>query len=235
MGMSLVKNQVAKSSSEELKQKLIDCITREKENFMSLAKQFYSKNSHTAEEYIELTRAIIAAVDQVLEVGDWKESLFLRNVLKPLQQLREEADALQAEATDEDRFVQVVPRRHLKEDEVFVYISVFQSEGDHLEKWGLQLASLKSHLLGRPIYESEEDIQKIIRQKLDQHSEGYVVVAVKSSDIQESSHQMKRVDRYGNPLITLKETAVKVENIFEFVCQGSRYFYQNGRLIPQKI
>ena len=102
-----------------------------------------------------------------------------------------------------------------------------------MRKWELQLNSLRSYLLGRPVYEKEENVIKVIRQKLVQTSEAYVVMAIKKQDIQQFSYQAERIDRFGNSLLTLKDTAVKSKNIFEFVHQNQRYFFINGKLIPQ--
>jgi len=219
-------------SGDDLKQQLIDCVKQEKADFMTIAKAFYQKSQQTREDYLALTDAIIGAVDHVLNQNDWEESLFLRNAIKPLKEIREEAIALKKEATITVADQQIALRA-LEEDEMLVSISVFQSEGDNLRKWELQLSSLRSHLLGRPVYKKEEDVKKVIRQKLMQISEAFVTVAVKKSDTQDFAFQAERVDRFGNPLLTLKDTAVKSENIFEFVHQGKRYFFRGGKLIPQ--
>lgn len=219
------------SNNDALKQQLIDCLKQEKADFMEIARNFYKQGERTTQQYLELTDAIISAVDHVLNAQDWEDSLFLRNTLKPLKEIREQAIALKKEATMTVAEKQIALRT-LEEDEMLVYISIFQSEGHNLRKWELQLSSLRSHLLGRPVYEKEEDVVKVIRQKLVKISEAFVVVAVKKADIQSFAYQAERVDRFGNPLLTLKDTAVKSENIFEFVHQDQRYFFINHKLVP---
>lgn len=230
MTVGLAKNITA--SGEALKQQLIDCLKQEKTDFIAIAKNFYQESHRTREHYLELTDAIIGAVDHVLNASDWEDSLFLRNALKPLKEIREQAMALKKDATLTAADQQVVLRA-LSDDEMLVYISIFQSEGHNLRKWELQLGSLRSHLLGRPVYEKEENVAKVIRQKLMQVSEAFVVVAVNKKDIQSFAYQAERVDRFGNPLLTLKDSSVKTENIFEFVHQNQRYFFLNGKLVPQ--
>jgi intracellular multiplication protein IcmQ len=218
--------------SDLLKQQLIDCVQEEKADFMEIANAFYQQGYRTRKDYIVLTKAIVEAVDHVLVTQDWNESLFLRNALKPLKAIRQQASDLLKEAT-ETAAQQPVTLRDLEKDEILVYISIFQSQGHSLRKWELQLSSLRSHLLGRPVYEKEVDVVKVIRQKLIQTSEAYIVVAVKQADIQDFAHQAKRVDRYDNALMTLQASAVQVENIFEFVHQDKRYFFSQGKLIEQ--
>lgn len=220
-------------NNDALKQHLLDSVKQQKANFMTIAKEFYQKGHRSREEYIQLTDAIIQAVDNVLNENSWDDSLFLRNTLKPLKEIREEAIRLKQEATmtvEEHK----MSLRGLTEDEMFAYISIFQSDGQNLRKWELQLNSIRSHLLGRPVYENEDDVQKVMRQKVIQTSEAYIVVAIKKEDVQNFAYQASRVDRLGNPLLTLKESAVKPENIFEFIHQGKRFFFKNGKLIPQE-
>lgn len=222
------------TSSDLLKQQLIDCVKQQKSDFMTIAKTFYQQSRRTPEDYIAFTDAIIGAVDAIVNEQDWDQSLFLRNALKPLKQLREEAIQLKNEATMNVGDQQIA-LRPLEDDEMLVYISIFQSAGDNLRKWELQLSSIRSHLLGRPVYEQEENVEKVLRQKLVKTSEAYITVVVKKADIQSFAYQAERVDRLGNPLLTLKNSAVKPENIFEFVHQGKRYFFRNGKLIPQVV
>lgn len=222
----------ASHQSEALKQHLIDCLKQEKIDFTEIAKAFYQQGQRAETDCLALTDQIIAAVDHILEAENWDESLFLRNALKPLKEIREQAIALKKEATMTVADQQTV-LRDLEDDEMLVYISVFQSEGHNLRRWELQLNSLRSYLLGRPVYEKESDVVKVLRQKLVQTSEAFVVVAIRKSDVQTFAHQAERVDRYGNVLLTLKDTAVKPENIFEFVHQGKRYFFKEGKLIPR--
>jgi len=230
MRLGFSSNARANVKSDALKQQLVECVKNENADFTEIAKEFYQKGQRTSEDYLAFNAAIIEAIDHVLEAGDWGDSLFLRNTVKPLKKIRDEALKLQqevGEASGEKK----ITLRDLNDDEMLIYISIFQSEGHNIRKWELQLSSLQSHLLGRPVYENEADAQKVIRQKLVQISEAYVVVAIKKSDIQDFAYQAKRVDRHGNALLTLKENAVKPENIFKFLHQGKEYCFVNGKLV----
>src|SRR5262245_23959655 len=105
---------------------------------MEVARSFYQQGHRTRAHYLELTDAIISAVDHVLNANDWEDSLFLRNALKPLKEIREQAMALKQEAI-QTAADQQITLRALDEDEMLVYISIFQSEGHNLRKWELQL------------------------------------------------------------------------------------------------
>lgn len=233
MAMKLVKKTAA-DGLDPLKQQFIDCVRQEKNGFSEIVKPFYKKNYRDKEDYLNLSQAIIDAVNHVMAAGNWEESLFLRNTLKPLKEIRAQAVTLRQQAMATAGSEEKYKLRPLSEEEMLVYISIFQSVGDDLAGWALQIASLRSHLLGRPVYTNEVDVRKVLRQKLLTDSEAYVVVAIKRTDIEDSIHQFDRVDRYGNSLLTLKETAVKTTNIFEFVHHNKRYFYKSGKLILQE-
>ncbi len=232
MRLGFTANARVNVKSDALKHQLLECIASEKADFSEVANLFYQKGQRTREDYLAFTKEIVRAIDKVLKAGDWDDSLFLRNTVKPLKKIRDEAVALQKHAKMVAGETEIT-LRDLEEDETLVYISVFQSEGHNIKKWELQLSSLQSHLLGRPVYEQEEDVQKVIRQKLIQTSEAYVIVAIKKEGIQDFAYQAARVDRHGNTLLTLKEKAVKPENIFKFAHQGKRYYFVKNKLVLQ--
>jgi len=97
------------------------------------------------------------------------------------------------------------------------------------------LRSIKSYLLGRPVYQNEIDVQKVIRAKLAKTSEAYIVVAIDKTSIRNEPHLPPRMDRYKNTLLTLKEGSVTADNIIEFVHMGKRYCFKNGRLVQQQV
>ncbi len=218
------------TNNSDLKQQLINYLKQETVDFKEIAERFYQQEYHSEEDYLALTDAIINATDRVLNADHWEDSLFLRNALKPIKQLREQALLVKKEATVtlSDPSVTLRP---LADNEQLVYISLFQSEGHDLRKWAIQLSTLSHHVLSRPVYEKEEDVVAVIRKKLIQVSEAFVIVAVKKQEVQPIALHSERVDRLGNVLLTLKDTAVKTENIFEFVHQQQRYFFVNGQLV----
>src|SRR5437879_3664634 len=88
-----------------------------------------------------LGERVNTTVDHVVEGGDWNSSLFLRNTIKPLMAIKAEAlaelDQLQIKAGEKSVNIQAAA-----ENEVEVYISLFQSDGYNISKWAMQLRSL---------------------------------------------------------------------------------------------
>ena len=119
------------------------------------------------------------------------------------------------------------------ENEIEVYISLFQSDGYNINKWSMQLRSLDRYVVGRPVYQHEADAQKRVRlREAATANEAYVVVAIKKSDIQPANAFATTLkDQFDLPLLSLKETAVRNGRINAFVHQGKRYGFVDGQLV----
>mgnify|MGYP005996674691 CR=1 FL=1 len=186
----------------------------------------------TMDDVIRLNQDIIDSLTKVLNAGDWDASLFLRNASKDLIELKAEAEALQAElgktAADD---AGVDEARPSKPGFIEVYISIYQAEGSDIQAWQQRLRALPEYSLSRPIYGDETHVEEWIRGKLDPRKEAYAVVLVPEDALTKAYAGKLEKDRFGHPLLTLKDGAIKQENIIEMVHAGSHYRYQNSKLI----
>lgn len=219
--------------SRALKQKLLDCIDQEAKQFSDVTREFFDKEQLSSEDKTGLLKAIIAAVDHVLAADDWDSSLFLRNLIKPIVAIKEEAQAeldKTAIKNSEKKIVVIPAAAH----EVEVYISLFQSDGYNMSKWAMQLRALSRYVVGRPVYQYEADVKKWMRLRANLPTEAYVTVIVQQSDIQSDPLRAALRDRYDHPLLQLKETALQQHGrIVAFVHQGTHYHFADGQLIKQ--
>lgn len=216
--------------SQDLKKKLLECLDRESRQFSEIARSYFNKEQLSVEDKTGLLRAVIETVNHVMSAGDWDSSLFLRNTLKPLMQIKGEAELelnkLTAKAEEN-----VVAMQGVGVDEMEVYISLFQSDGYNIGKWAMQLRSLERYIVGRPVYKTEEDMGKRLKLRAAAAAnEAYVAVIVKKTDVNpEGPSPLK--DQFGHPLVTLKEVALKNGRILAFVHQDVRYRYIDGQLV----
>ena len=217
--------------TETLKNHLIECVNSEKETFVKLADEFYQQTRRTDADYKALCAAIIAASDQLLKADDWDSSLFLRNTLNPIKKIHDYALELQAELAGSNPATHIASLP-LNNDQIKLYVSLYQANGHDLKAWALQLASITNHMIGRPIHESEENAISAIRHKLSQVSEAYAMVFVDKSKIIGEDQMRPRKDRFGNTLINLLPNALTSENVREFVHLQKRYYFKNLQLIP---
>lgn len=180
--------------------------------------------------YIAANEKLIQILDELLSVGDWQASLFLKTAAKQFMELRLQAQQLLAEV-QRVTSIQHQERAHAFEDARVVYISVYQAEGHDLHKWHQTLKSLTDYSLSRPVYQEEEHIRAMIRAKEQVQREGYVQVLVQQQDIVALPSDKKSYDRFGNELLTLKAGVVKPEHIVEFVHGEQRYQFQQDALV----
>lgn len=213
----------------ELKEQLLETVKSQKVNFVKVATEFYAKPKRSDQHYIEFCQTIIATIDEVLQAGDWNDSFFLKNTVKPLRELREKA-ILVLSQIDTTALPDEIQERTLSEDSLLAYVSMFLSDGLNMAKWEMQLRSLERYLIGRPVYQNEADVKTMIRGKVNPDCEAYAIVAVSKKDVQDFLHQAQRKDRNEKPLMSLKQGAIKSDNIIEFVHRGKHYYFVNNRL-----
>ncbi|HLD16991.1 MAG TPA: Dot/Icm secretion system protein IcmQ [Coxiellaceae bacterium] len=212
------------------KETLLTVLQREEEVLDQLSHEFYNSPRKDNELSQKVSTGILTIINRILEAGDWDTSLFLRNTIKPIRKLKEEILAATA-ATGSDQAAKN-PLEQLRESQQAVYISLYLAGGHDLKSWERLLKNLPRYVQGRPVYEKEESVQRLIRSKADPSADSYVVVAIRKQDIlAPSSYTGTVVDRLDQPLLTLKEGAIQAEGIVEFVHLGQRYRFDRGRLI----
>jgi intracellular multiplication protein IcmQ len=172
----------------------------------------------------------LAAIDRILQTGDWESSLFLRNTIRPVNNLRDKVVHLQTILLNEHA-KQTIVAPEILAGRVPVYISLFQTEGLNLSRWAMQVRALANYVQGRPIYRVEEAVMQMIRSKLDGTNDAYVVVAIPKETIMIES--TARLDRNGCELLNLSDHAVRDSQFIEFVHQQKRYCWIDYHLVLQ--
>jgi len=179
----------------------------------------------------EVKDQLVTAIDQAIEKGEWTGSLFLKNILKQLEELRgyviqELSEDTSAKTISQKR--QEAPQE--REGYERVYISLYQSESNRLDRWVATIKMLTGYGISRPVYRSEEEVQHMIREKQSK-SDAYVTAWVKQADILPSYSGTPLKDRWGYELVALKEGSVKPENIIMFVHDGKQYYLTDQGLM----
>lgn len=228
--MDSISQLVSGSKDQDLKRKLLECLDKEARQFSEVARSYFERNHLSKEDRQGMLTSVITTIDHVLAAGDWNSSLFLRNTIKPLMAIKSEAEIelskLEIKAVEKSVVVQAIAP-----DEREVYISLFQSDGYNTGKWAMQLRSLERYVIGRPVYQHQEDAEKRVRLRAATGSEGFVVVIIKETDLQSPVSTTK--DQFDSPLLSLKETALRNGRIVAFVHQNVRYHFVDGQLIKQ--
>jgi intracellular multiplication protein IcmQ len=212
------------------RKRLLDCLTSEKQHIMAAIEKFYSQKVRQEESALQALEEMISAFDRVITAGDWEDSLFLRNIVKPLKNMRAEAERMREQLLGTVK-PQTMSAPVLEPGMVKVYIGIFQNKAHSAQDWGSQLRALPQYILGRPVYREESAVQQAIRNKLVQTSDAYVCVAIPETAIQSNEWTPSQLDKQGNALLQLLPGSVRSENILEFVYQDKHYYYKNNQLI----
>ena len=210
------------------RQQLLETLQSEEKQLKTLLEEFY-RQPRSSESCLTCANHIVVLLDRIFSAGDWEESLFLRNTAKPLRKIYE--DAQEAIQKLQGNSAQNYTLSVLQEDEKLLFISLFQSQGLDLRKWEAQLNSIDRYLLGRPIYFEEADVARAIRIKAIQTAEAYCSMVIKKAWILNDLLRPPRLDRNGRPLVNVKPGQIRSEYIREFVHQGDRYYFVNGKLL----
>ncbi len=218
-----------KTQSDEVKRQLLESMQEQHQATLQILSDFYKSDIHNRSDYIGLAKSIVNAVDEVLKNDDYEDSLFLRNTVKPLKEIRVQAIDLLKQINQQESESYIKPK--LEADMEPVFVLLFQSEGQNVQKWEQLLRGLSRYALGRPVYRNEVDVQKVIRAKMTNGLEAYAKVAVSKSLLEASSRLSPRQDRLGNTLITLPVGAIKSDAVLEFVHGKQHYHFDKGELI----
>lgn len=175
---------------------------------------------------------ILEALDKALETGPWEQSTFLRLIGKNLRQIRDNFAQQLSQHYDQNKATPSAMGRQVTygEGQQEVFISLYSSEGDNLQAWERILANLPRQSVSRPIYAEEKHVQSLIKSKENKINEAYVVIYVDKNNILPTAPDKTLQDKFGKPLLTLKDRSIILENIQLFVHFSGHYQYHKGRL-----
>lgn len=114
-----------------------------------------------------------------------------------------------------------------------VYVSIYNTEGNNLEKWAKIILSLIGSVVTRSVYRVEDDVKNFIRSKPIPAKEGYLVVYLGNGAILEPPDNRPPLDRDGHELLLIKDGSIIRDNVLEFVHVSGIYNLKYNRLVPK--
>lgn len=185
----------------------------------------------------ETAKQLREIIDNILNAGNWDDSIFLKQTSAKLRNLLFEADrlckifALQQVATTNKNSISRTVKTEIPSGYTQAYVLLYQIDGNNLAAWYENIKSLTNYSANKSIYKNKNHIEEFIRSKSNNitHS-GYVVVNIKSNDFY--NIEAPSLDIYNHELLILKENAIKLENIVEFVLANKQhYIIENSELV----
>lgn len=172
---------------------------------------------------------LVTALDRAINEGQWEGSLFFRNILKRLHEIREYVVVELSDPQQDTEANVEIANAISKQEQGYqkVYIAIYQAQGDRLAGWTNAVSKLSDYYISRPAYQIEDHVREMVNAKRSRN-DAYVAVWVRQEDILGTN---KTQDRWGHELLTLREGSVKVENIIEFVHDNYRYSLMENKLV----
>jgi Dot/Icm secretion system protein IcmQ len=187
-----------------------------------------------SEQEIKAALEIKKILDEGIENGPWRANLYLKGIKKKLEELREQFElGIGLEQIKEEQFTGSSSVNGGSSNTSEIYISLYQSQGGNLHKWGEVIASLVRYSMGRPIYGDENDARAATRLTDRNPNNSYVVVKVNPEAILPDSVEQPRFDREGRKLIVLREGAINLRNVVRLVHSTGQYKFVGNFLVKQ--
>ncbi|KTD65576.1 Dot/Icm secretion system protein IcmQ [Legionella spiritensis] len=183
------------------------------------------------------TSELLRALDDAIANGPWEESNFLRVIGKNLREIRENFVNLIGDDNQHrlKTASNLANRVALRSGQQEVFIALYASEGNSIQAWERIVANLPRQVISRPVYVDEEDVKYLIKSKENKINEAYVGIYINQNDILALSADKTPTDKFGKPLLSLKDKAINLENITRFVHMSGIYTYSKGRLIKNHL
>lgn len=195
------------------------------------------------DEQRKTARELLRALDSTIEKGPWDKSIFLGTIGKKLKEIRfnfknrlrfldpgfEESntEALPSPAVT-NNVAAAIPQP--AENQIEAYVSLYNVDGGNMSKWEKILLSLDKQIVTRPVYATEQAARASIRAKTVRKNDGYAAFYLEKTDIISPKDGKAPLDRLGNPLLILKDTALKLANITRFCHESGVYLFRNNSL-----
>lgn len=192
----------------------------------------------TENEHQKKARDVLRVLDDTIEQGPWNKSTFLGAVGKKLKDIRfgfknrlRFLDPSFEEAITSVKIESPIAAPPTKTDnQIEAFVSLYNADGGNLEKWEKILYALGRQIVTRPVYGTEKEIRAVMRAKAFVRNDAYAAFYVDKEDIIPPRDGKPPVDRLGNVLLILKDTALKNENITRFCHESGSYLFKNNTL-----
>ncbi|MCW5589612.1 MAG: Dot/Icm secretion system protein IcmQ [Legionellales bacterium] len=204
---------------------------------LNFADRMRAKPEEIEQEKIRIYRNLLKVVEKCFRSADWSISLFFQGIGNRIRAMRDEIRQTLNEATEFLNPNLDNASSQLRAGMKIVYVSLYQADGNNFNKWQALLTNITRLSIGRPVYESERDIQAVIRAKAEPRRDAYVALYVREEDIIPPLGGIHPRDRSGNQLLTIREGAIKPENIHEFIHNNgvtvTHYKFEKNKLCPK--
>ncbi len=186
-------------------------------------------NKESSKKLLQLLQDVVqeeTALREKYQIGD--KFRFIREKLAALKQKIEEN-------MQEMESKEAPAQAGLAEDEMLVYVYLFNTQGLSAATWQklLQPSVLYEYSVNRPIYKELAHIESFIRSRTSKVQHGYLTIAIKKEHLLPAGLDAQN-DAIGNPLCKVKEGAFQFDRVISFRHNEHDYtLKQNGEMVKK--
>lgn len=124
----------------------------------------------------------------------------------------------------------------LTDSQQYVYVYLYNAKGKILSRWEAMLSprNLFEYSVNRPVYQAKNQVETYIRSRTNRDEHAFLMIKIEKTDILGPSDENLRQDSLGQPLLKLKEGALREEELIYFFHHDRCYIFLQGHLVPQE-
>jgi hypothetical protein len=229
--MSVSNRLLGVKSTVALREKLIQCFAASEELIAAAVENFEAQPERTLQARLVLSRQLLSVIDQLLGFENWDASPFLTQLLKPTRKKRAELIAFIEQNSGKvstKQWQQPVCPQGSSE----AYILLYQASGADMRGWESQMMDLHRMAVSRPLYATQDDVERAIRHRGSPITDGYALLHLPADYLQASNGE--QTDKYGQSLLQFRKTNLQPSFVKAFYYQGDVYELEEGSLVKMQ-
>jgi hypothetical protein len=190
-------------------------------------------NESSREQSEKILQLVLNAIQQD---GELREKY---QVGEKFRFIRDRLNALRSRIEETVCSLQEVQKKaiFLADDEVEIYIHIFNAQGIVFQTWQKMISSsvFYEYSINRPIYSEKLSAESFIRSRPNKIQHGYLRVAIKKQDILSLPGPGTTKDAEGNPLIKIREGSLLFDRFISFVHNNHEFILnKDGHLVKKQ-
>jgi hypothetical protein len=126
----------------------------------------------------------------------------------------------------------------VKEDDMLVYVHLFNAQGIIFQSWHKMLAPsvFYEYSVNRPIYTDKAAIESLVRSRQNRAQHGILTVAIKKQDILPTpADEEPAKDANGTLLVKIREGSLSINRMVSFTHQEQDYVINENGQVTKKL
>ena len=224
-----LQNAAPPGTSQQSVQYLLDVAAQLTKSGLEIEKLVQGSSKELQEKALPLIREVVVQEEELRKKNAMENKFrFVRERLQAVfSEMEQELQNL------EEHTEKKTKKKELLEDEVAVYVYLYNAHGAVLSNWQNLLTPkvFYEYSVNRPIYKEKTEIQTLLRSKSNKTQHAYLTVAIKASHVV----PFEAKDNLGNQLIKIKEGSLSIEKLLSFTFNEQDYVLNTkGELVKKE-